>query len=234
MSTMTIGDRPIDQAVRRTGPDPAASPFLRQMFECAVARVLVTDIPRCQRVYSSPSFDAMVGMDGRLPLGTGAPPPYVPSDQHAVYHGLLAAVPDVVADAGSVSGELVLLRGRHHRFRVDVTVGVLEAPRGSPLAVWLFRPRVSARDDLFPRSTVAPITSVPWAGAQNPDETALTRREREVLNLILDGWRVQSIAATLFVSEHTVRNHLKAIFRKLGAHSQKDLIEMVRSRQTSA
>ena len=45
------------------------------------------------------------------------------------------------------------------------------------------------------------------------------------------GWRVKSIAVALFVSEHTVRNHLKSIFRKLGAHSQRDLIEAMKSRQ---
>jgi len=31
------------------------------------------------------------------------------------------------------------------------------------------------------------------------------------------------------VSEHTVRNHLKSIFRKLEVHSQAELVGMIRS-----
>ncbi len=57
---------------------------------------------------------------------------------------------------------------------------------------------------------------------------SLTRRERDVLALLLDGRRVASIARTLYLSEHTVRNHLKAIFRKLGAHSQTELLDRLR------
>jgi DNA-binding CsgD family transcriptional regulator len=53
----------------------------------------------------------------------------------------------------------------------------------------------------------------------------LTRREQEVLELLLGGQRVASIARRLFVGQHTVRNHLKSIFRKLHAHSQAELID---------
>ena len=35
-------------------------------------------------------------------------------------------------------------------------------------------------------------------------------------------------ARTLYLSEHTVRNHLKAIFRKLDAHSQTELLDRLR------
>jgi NarL family two-component system response regulator LiaR len=43
----------------------------------------------------------------------------------------------------------------------------------------------------------------------------LTRRESEVLALLTTGMSNREIAAALFLSEHTVRSHLKAIFRKL-------------------
>jgi DNA-binding CsgD family transcriptional regulator len=39
---------------------------------------------------------------------------------------------------------------------------------------------------------------------------------------------VPGIASTLGISPHTVRNHLKAVFRKLGVHSQEALLELLR------
>jgi DNA-binding NarL/FixJ family response regulator len=52
----------------------------------------------------------------------------------------------------------------------------------------------------------------------------LSEREREVFELLVDGLRVGQVAKALFVSEHTVRNHLKAIFDKLDVHSQAELL----------
>jgi DNA-binding CsgD family transcriptional regulator len=53
----------------------------------------------------------------------------------------------------------------------------------------------------------------------------LTRSEQQVLRSTLDGQRVQTIAARLFMSEHTVRNTLKRVHRKLGVHSTAELRE---------
>lgn len=53
----------------------------------------------------------------------------------------------------------------------------------------------------------------------------LSLRESEVFDLILDGRRVSQVAQELFISPHTVRNHLKAIFQKLDVHSQQELNE---------
>ena len=44
----------------------------------------------------------------------------------------------------------------------------------------------------------------------------LTPREREVLKLIAQGLSNGEIASTLFISEHTVKNHVSNIYRKLG------------------
>jgi len=57
----------------------------------------------------------------------------------------------------------------------------------------------------------------------------LSARERQIVELLLASRRVPGIAATLGISPHTVRNHLKAVFRKLGVHSQEALLEMLRS-----
>ncbi|NMB01624.1 MAG: response regulator transcription factor [Firmicutes bacterium] len=44
----------------------------------------------------------------------------------------------------------------------------------------------------------------------------LTPREREVLKLIAQGLSNGEIASTLFISDHTVKNHVSNIYRKLG------------------
>jgi DNA-binding CsgD family transcriptional regulator len=56
----------------------------------------------------------------------------------------------------------------------------------------------------------------------------LSKREREVLAHLVEGGRVATVAKALFVSPHTVRNHLRSIFAKLGVHSQPELLEHVR------
>ena len=56
----------------------------------------------------------------------------------------------------------------------------------------------------------------------------LSEREREVLGHLMAGSRVPTIGDKLFISPNTVRNHLKAIYRKVDVSSQNELIELVR------
>jgi PAS domain S-box-containing protein len=52
----------------------------------------------------------------------------------------------------------------------------------------------------------------------------LSPRECEIVQLLLDGERVPAIAERLVLSQSTVRNHLAASFKKLGVHSQQELL----------
>jgi DNA-binding NarL/FixJ family response regulator len=56
----------------------------------------------------------------------------------------------------------------------------------------------------------------------------LTERQREIVERLLDGQRVAAIAAALFISQSTVRNHLSAAYRGFGVHSQSELLERLR------
>ena len=53
----------------------------------------------------------------------------------------------------------------------------------------------------------------------------LSAREWEIARRLWSHETVNAIAKSLFVSKHTVRNHLKAIFRKVGVHSQAALLK---------
>lgn len=60
-----------------------------------------------------------------------------------------------------------------------------------------------------------------------PQTADLTTRQWEILTRILRGQRVPSIAAELYLSRSTVRNHLTTIFRRFGVHSQPELIQLL-------
>ena len=59
-----------------------------------------------------------------------------------------------------------------------------------------------------------------WPGSQ----WGLTGRESEVLALLATGLPNRAIGDALFVSENTVRTHLKAVFRKLGVTSRSQAV----------
>lgn len=52
----------------------------------------------------------------------------------------------------------------------------------------------------------------------------LTKRELEVLGLLLDGWRNQDIAERLGLSPHTVKNHVYNVYQKTGAANRLELV----------
>ncbi len=56
----------------------------------------------------------------------------------------------------------------------------------------------------------------------------LTSRQWEIVDALLEGKRVPRIARDLFLSQSTVRNHLAALFRRFGVHSQPELLERLR------
>lgn len=75
----------------------------------------------------------------------------------------------------------------------------------------------------------AQVWAVACALARAPHPTyALSAREREVLDLVARGRSNRSIAATLFLSENTVRNHLARIYRTLGVSSRAEARALLR------
>jgi DNA-binding CsgD family transcriptional regulator len=56
----------------------------------------------------------------------------------------------------------------------------------------------------------------------------LSTRERAIVVLLLDSARPAQIARHLNISVHTVRQHLKHIFKKAKVHSQEELLELLR------
>ena len=62
----------------------------------------------------------------------------------------------------------------------------------------------------------------------------LTEREWEIAQLAADGLRNNEIAKMLFVSENTVRAHLRTIFQKLDIDRRANLVKVIKqSKRTS-
>jgi DNA-binding CsgD family transcriptional regulator len=77
---------------------------------------------------------------------------------------------------------------------------------GDDIAVSIERASPTERLDLFRRAA------------------GLTARETELLELVATGADTRAIAEQMFLSEHTVQDHLKAIFAKTATTSRRDLL----------
>ena len=63
------------------------------------------------------------------------------------------------------------------------------------------------------------------AGIPDSIAAGLSARELEVLLLLDERLATDEIAGRLFISEHTVRSHVKSLLRKLGASSRREALD---------
>ncbi len=217
---MTLGRTTSPRAApsTRLAVDSSTMQLLRALFDDSSEAVLAIDGNGC-RVYANRALSTMLDTDARHPVGTAAPPPYVPVDQHRDYWRILGDTMHAMISCKPFVAELEFVSRLHRRWRFRLRVTAFPGNDETALAVWIIRPVAN------PDAETLTATAKPRVA----EFALLTRREQEVLDLLLDGRRVASIARELCVSEHTVRNHLKSIFRKLDAHSQGELIDHFRN-----
>ena len=65
--------------------------------------------------------------------------------------------------------------------------------------------------------------------AESPEQSILTSREREILDLVAQGLSNREIAEQLFVSRYTVESHIKHIYRKLAVTKRTKAVSTARS-----
>ena len=96
---------------------------------------------------------------------------------------------------------------------------VVPQSAGSPDAPDAVRPETAVAESLADRC------------ARIAAKFQLSARESEVFVLLAQGHTRASIAKKLFVSENTIREHVKSIYKKLYIHSRQQLIDMVDARK---
>jgi two-component system, NarL family, response regulator DegU len=88
--------------------------------------------------------------------------------------------------------------------------------------------RVADGDTVFSPEIAAammaefPPSTEPSTNGREPEvvESPLTKREREILQLVADGHSTAEIARSLFISAKTVKNHLASIYAKLDSRDR--------------
>ena len=122
-----------------------------------------------------------------------------------------------------------------------VEAGIDDRPASSRVrlrdGVWLTfraaRVEPDARSDADEEAGIA-VSIEPTSPAERLDlfarASGLSPRETELLGLLADGADTRTVAGALFVSEHTVQDHLKSIFEKTGARNRRTLLVRVSGR----
>jgi len=98
-----------------------------------------------------------------------------------------------------------------------------------PYLVHLLRDSQGTHDTIKMARGLIQLSSKEDAPApRRRDIPALTPRQLEVLKFLSKGKSAKEIGSELYLSQATVRNHIRSLFQALGAHSQLDALAKAR------
>src|SRR5215216_1758514 len=111
---------------------------------------------------------------------------------------------------------------------MNVSILTVETEEG-PYLVHLLRDFQGTHDALEMARGLIQLSSKEEAPApKRKDIPALTPRQLEVLQLLSEGKSVKEIGKELYLSEATIRNHVRSLLQTLGAHSQLEVLAKAR------
>lgn len=209
--------------------------------------VLITD-ENGRRTYANPALSDLIGSDPCKPANDVGAPAWIDVAQHERYLEFLERSRQGTVEDEVLSLEWMLVSATGRRMPALMKIIPMKRTAAGPVPLlWLIVPdrspngavtRSQRERDLeetltrigeeLGKAGIVTEQSMSHANLERPELARLSPRERDVLEHLLDGHRVSTISQRLEVSEHTVRNHLKSMFRKLGVHSQPELIDFAR------
>jgi len=229
---------------------PTSQLPLLPLLDVSSDAVLAFDMRR-RRIYANNVYQRLSGRPVTMLIGEHAPfPDWGPTTEESFAQGVRQAV-SATTDGRTghhvATGEIVHVSGQAVPVTMDISVVLTEDE--TPVAVvatvkprgrvpWLDRRKGDDADERMvalegalrmiagevARLGVAPI-GTPQIDSAAHGRLGLSPQEWRIVQAILEGRRVASIARNLHLSEHTVRNHLKNIFRKVNVRSQAELVE---------
>lgn len=136
-----------------------------------------------------------------VPPAEGQAP--IPASAYNVAAQLLAVEEDI--DQNPPSARVHVAGGRWVTLRA-ARIGDVASVGDRDIAVTIEETSPTERADLFARAF------------------GFSTRERELLNHLMTGGDTRQIARRMFLSEHTVQDHLKSIFAKTATHNRRTLL----------
>lgn len=184
----------------------------RSAFDVAQHRPDIMALVR--RTLAGEALTATVTLAGRVSQARQVPR----QDEHGTLDGMISVAIDVTDHMRREAGLQTVAA-----HLCEALLGLSDAPMppGSPTPISAPSPAASFRS-VIPSPLLDPqsgISTNRWAG--------LTPRERQLLDLILQGRNTASIADELCLSPNTVRNYLATLYDKLGVHSRAEAISLI-------
>lgn len=146
----------------------------------------------------------------------------------------LRIISDLVVTHPRVAPVMVAEMEHPEEFLAAVASGVVGfcSPMADVAALLRTIESVTYSGVAIPRALVAPLVEHVRHGRGRCVHSAagpidVTEREWEILQLMLQRRSTREMAASLFVSEGTVRSHVSALVKKLGALDRDDAVAMV-------
>jgi DNA-binding CsgD family transcriptional regulator len=141
-------------------------------------------------------------------------------------HG--CSVMHLAQEGRPVSSYEMRIRTRSGRRWVSATNLTVETEDG-PYLVHLLRDAQGTHDTLEMAKGLIQLSTKQDAPApRRKDALALTPRQLEVLKLLSEGKNAREIGGELYLSQATVRNHIRALSQAFGAHSQLEVLAKAR------
>jgi DNA-binding CsgD family transcriptional regulator len=187
----------------------ALAPHMASGLRAAATRAALAATP------GSSTGVVVLGPNGEIELASGVAQRLFAWPTSGTRHSILSALRILAArlecalgdeDADAIPVFTVLDETRQETYRLRAER--VEGADGRPHGLVLIEPASSLR---------------PAASLTALEELGLTRREAEVSLAVLRGRSTVEIAAELVVSPHTVHDHLRNVFAKLGVSSRQQL-----------
>ena len=104
-------------------------------------------------------------------------------------------------------------------------VGRITSTTARSVGAYGFVPKNWSMRDLAGAARMVGLGMTVFAPIEQASPNALTDREWEVLRLIAEGATNKEIATQLYLSPHTVKDHARTLYRRLGARNRAEAIQ---------